>query len=223
MNTAFAITLMLSFLLAVAELFSKFRDEPFLVIKSNAAWAYILLNILIAVGSLHLLTGTDFFAAPEKEMEWLKAAFLAGLGSAVLMRSKFIKISVNGKEAAIGPEVIINVFLDTLESHIDRERALIRKKLVESSMKGIDFAKASEYVLTTIPGARQTLTPESIHPIMDEMKKIHESPMRPPNKSIALGYLVLDIMGESFLKNLFNDENREEFREGAEHPKNISA
>ena len=209
MITASIITCVLSLIVALAELFSKFRDEPFLVIKNLAAWVYIILNIIIALICFSIITQTNLLGT--RELDLIHAAFLSGLGSAVIMRSKFLKININDKEAAIGPEIIINVFLETLEKTIDRDRALIRKQLVEKTMSGIDFYKAGEYVITTITGASQLASIEDTKRLVDEFTKIKESNMDNLNKSNSLGYLILDFMGEKFLKSFFNEENKREF------------
>jgi len=209
MTGAILITCVLSLVVALAELFSKFRDEPFLVIKNLAAWAYIFLNIMIAIICLLILTQTNLLGS--KDLDLIHAALLSGLGSAVIMRSKFLKININDKEAAIGPEIIINVFLETLEKTIDRDRALTRKQLVEKSMSGIDFNKAGEYVITTIIAARQLASIEDTRKLMDEFIKIKESSMDNFNKSNSLGYLILDLMGEKFLKSFFNEEDKKQF------------
>jgi len=209
MITASIITCVLSLIVALAELFSKFRDEPFLVIKNLAAWVYIILNIIIALICFSIITQTNILGT--RELDLIHAAFLSGLGSAVIMRSKFLKININDKEAAIGPEIIINVFLETLEKTIDRDRALIRKQLVEKTMSGIDFYKAGEYVITTITGASQLASIEDTKRLVDEFTKIKESNMDNLNKSNSLGYLILDFMGEKFLKSFFNEENKREF------------
>ena len=210
MFAAFLITGILSLLIAVAELFSKFKDEPFKIVGKGSAVSYVLFNVLIAVAFLYLLMQADLFGTGEK-VGWIKASLTAGLGSVVLMRSKFLKININGKEAAIGPEVIINVFLETLEVKIDRERGKVRRDLVEQHMAGIHFEKAAGYVVTTIQGARQTATPEQIKSMLDEIDKIFRVQTDPADKSYALGYMILDMMGEDFLKTMFHGKNRERF------------
>lgn len=208
MTAAIIVTIILSLLLGLAELFSKFQDEPFLVVRSKTAWAYVLLNVLISLAAFYMIIHSKLLGTAQT-MDMMEASFMAGLGSAVLMRSKFLKINVRGKEAAIGPEMIINVFLETLERQIDRERALTRKTLVEQCMKDIDFERSWEYVITTIQGARQTASPEIIRELVDNVEKIRQFPTDPVDKSYALGYLVLDAMGETFLKQLFDRHNRE--------------
>jgi hypothetical protein len=209
-NWAYGITIVLSALVAVAELFSKFRDEPFYVLRRGPGICYVLFNVLIAVIALILIAKTGFIDTAT-ESGWIKGAFAAGLGSTVLMRSKFFKITMNGKELAIGPEFIINLFLETLEKAIDRERALTRKKLVEHCMAEIDFNKAHQYSVTTIIASSQTASDQSVKKLIDDAEKIEKSSMGEIEKSFALGYLILDNMGEKFLQHLFQTENRERF------------
>jgi hypothetical protein len=222
---AYLITIFLSLLVAVAELFTKFRDEPFDVLKKSPAWVYLLMNGVIACLTLYMLTKTNLFN-PTNELDSLKAALTAGLGSTILMRSKFLKINLNGQEAAIGPEIIINVFLETLERNIDRNRALERKQIVEQCMTDIDFNKAKDYIVTTILASRQIVSADETKKVMTEAEKIVNSPIDELEKSYALGYLVLDTMGEKFLKSLFDRKNKSRFtRESSEvnpdKPENI--
>ncbi|OGW18041.1 MAG: hypothetical protein A3G93_08840 [Nitrospinae bacterium RIFCSPLOWO2_12_FULL_45_22] len=207
MTSAYLITIFLSLMVASAELVTKFKDEPFAILTKNiTAWFYILFNILIASISLYLLTKTGFFG--NTEYDQIKAAFTAGFGSTILMRSKFFKVRINGKEAAIGPEIIINIFLETLEKMIDRDRALERKNIVEKYMADIDFDKTKDYVVTTIIASLQNASPETTRKLMDDTDKIAISSMGDIEKSFALGYLILDIMGEKFLKGLFYNKER---------------
>jgi hypothetical protein len=160
----------------------------------------------IAGIALKMILMTGMF--PSDPMGFLKAALTAGLGSPALMRSKWLKITISGKETAIGPEIIINIFLETLEKRIDRSRAIDRKKLVEDCMADIDFKKAKAYTVTTVIAASQTDTAEAVKNVIDESEKIAGSQMEDEEKSLALGYLVLDKMGEKFLSLLFHDKNR---------------
>ncbi len=210
MTIAFIIAIFLSLLVAMAELFSKFRDEPFYVLKQPSALIYIAFNIGIAVISLVLISKTDFFDM-TKELGWIKSALTAGLGSAALMRSKFFKVTMDGKETAIGPEFIINIFLETLERLIDRERARRRKDLVENTMMKIDFSKAKQYVVSTIIASSQLASNETPKKLMKDADSIEHAQTGGMEKSLALGYLILDFMGEKFLKTLFHDENLEQF------------
>ena len=199
----------LSFLVATAELMSKFRDEPYSLFKHSATWLYLIFNGLLALSCLFLLVKTALFGVSEAD--YVKAGLTAGLGSVVIMRSKFLKLTIGDKETAIGPEIIVNVFLETLETKIDRKRGLQRKKLVEKQMSDINFFKARDYVQTVLVNALQTKSEESIDKLMTAINEIAISELDDIDKSIALGFVILDFTGEDFLKEIFNDSNRQRF------------
>ena len=92
---AYLITILLSGLVAVAEIFTKFQDEPFSTIKKPPAWLYILFNLTVACITLYILIKTDLFDITT-ELGWIEAAFTAGLGSTILMRSKLLMTLENG-------------------------------------------------------------------------------------------------------------------------------
>lgn len=214
MNPSLPLALLLTFalgmLIALAELVSKFQDEPFKIIARNkTAWLYILLNMGVSGVAFYVLIKTDFFG--ETEVDLIKAAGMAGMGATMLMRSKFLKVNINGKETAVGPEMIIDVFLDSLERRIDRERALVRKQLVETTMHTIDFDKARDYVITTILASSQASSEETTRNLIAEADKITASGMDNRDKSYALGYLILDMMGENFLEHIFSESQKTRF------------
>jgi hypothetical protein len=206
---AYGIAIIISLLFSIAELFTKFRDEPFLILGKAATWLYAVINIAVTAGFMYLLTQTTVVG--EQITDLLTASLIAGFGSAVLLRSKFLKVNVGGKEVAIGPEVFVNIFLETLERQIDRERALVRKTLVEEHMADIDFNKAKTYVTSTIIAGSQ-LESNRTQEIQDEIKKIDEVNFSNREKSYALGYLILDLMGEKYLKAFFNNKNSQEYK-----------
>ena len=84
--------------------------------------------------------------------------------------------------------------------------------MVEQCMRDIDFHKVQGYAETTIIASLQNAAPETIKHLMDEIAKIKTSKqMGEKEKSFALGYLILDIMGEEFLKKFFDESTREEY------------
>ena len=92
MTAAYGLTIFISLLAASSELFSKFKDEPFKVLsKHRISWFYLFFNASISSLSLYMLLKTSLFGT-------------------ILMRSKLIKVNIDGKEVAVGPEMIINVY-----------------------------------------------------------------------------------------------------------------
>jgi len=209
MSSAILLTVCASLLFATAELFTRFRDEPFLITRNITSWFYLLINVLISLITLLLITRTELFGTSQTD--WIKAGLAAGFGASVLLRSKFMKINVDGREVALGPEIIINIILEALERKIDRDRSIVRKVLAEKCMAEIDFQLARDYVVMTIVGSRQIISDERTKELMDEVRKIDESSLSDADKSISLGYLILDFMGERFLERCFSEPNRRRF------------
>ena len=206
---AYTLAIALSLLFSIAELFSKFKDEPLSILGRLATCVYALINIAVTAGFMFLLTQTSIVG--QQITDLLTASLIAGFGSAILLRSKFLKVNVGGNEVAIGPEVFVNIFLDTLERRLDRERALVRKNLVEDYMADIDFNKAKNYVLATIIASSQLESNTSIDKLKTDMENLAESNFTNKEKSYALGYLILDLMGEKFLRNIFNDKIKQDY------------
>ena len=206
---AYILAIALGLLFSIAELFTKFKDDPLAILGRLATWVYVLINIAVTAGIMYLLTETTIIG--QKIPDMLTASLAAGFGSAVILRSKFLKVNVGGNEVAIGPEVFVNIFLDALERRLDRERALVRKSLVEDYMADIDFTKAKTYVLTTIIASSQLESNASIDKIKADVDNLAASKFTNKEKSYALGYMILDLMGEKFLRNIFSSKVKQDY------------
>lgn len=204
----------ISLMVAAAELITRIRDLPPHAFLRPPTLFYLFFNVSLSLIALYILMQTDMFDF-SAGLDRIQAALAAGLGSTVLMRSKFFKADINGKEAAIGPEFVINAFLEFLQREIDRDRAIERKRLVEEYMRNIDFQAASVYVLATITASLQENRPDEVE-LLEEITKIAQSDIDEVDKSYSLGYLILDAVGERFLKNMFTREIRGRFSRTAD-------
>ena len=64
------------------------------------------------------------FTNPNDQLELLQWAAACGFGSSVILRAKLINLKLSdGKELALGPEIVIQTFLSVLDRELDRERA----------------------------------------------------------------------------------------------------
>lgn len=89
---------------------------------------------------------------PTVNSQGLPAAIVSGLGSMAIFRSKiFVYRSPKGKEYPIGPDIILNIFMNTIDRQIDRSQALRRQNLISSEMSDITgFDKAAKYFDTSL-------------------------------------------------------------------------
>jgi hypothetical protein len=193
----------------LAEVLPRYRDDPMKAARCRAGVVYWLLNgivsltvfwavILYAPASLHLQPG-----ALIAHSDWIKAMLLAGFGAMAVVRAKIFKATLsNGQEISVGPEHVINVLFETANSYIAKSRALERTKLVERIFSRLDFTKLRYRVFTLALIARQSLSPEDQRALGDAVGKIDaDSTLPMPEKSLRVGYLLLDYVGEAFLRD----------------------
>jgi hypothetical protein len=110
---------------------------------------------------------------------------------------------VGSRDVAIGPGYVIDQLLLILDRQIDRKRALVRTELVKTKMKDVDFQRVVAYVSTMILGSRQSMSLQDQEDLANQLKQIQAQPTGAREKSFALGFLILDFMGEEFLEEVF--------------------
>lgn len=185
--------------LGLAELLSRYRDEPWKASFSPWGFFYMVINGLVSVGAYWVVIHYPVFQAISKP--GFPSAMAAGLGSMAIFRSKvFIYKSENGNEYPIGPDIIVNIFMKTIDRQIDRRQARRRQALITDQMAAItDFNKAEEYLSISLLSF-QSLSSEEREKIKGEIEKLKASNLPNEVKILALGYTLLDFTGESNFK-----------------------
>ena len=193
---------MLGMLTAFAEIIGKFSDEPIKSLRTPHALFYHLLNGAISALALFMLK--TYGMLPTSNQEKLELVLLAGLGSMLVMRSKLLNLKVGGQDVALGPEQIINVFFRFMESEIDRIRAQSRIEFVRERLYNVDFEKVHDYSVTMLRAAQALDTQEKCKEAIQTLKaeQFGDKQM----KSYALGFLLLNRMGENFVDKLFDKD-----------------
>ena len=204
---SYFIAFMLGMATAFAEVIGKFRDEPLKAFRTPQALAYHTLNGCISVFALYVLKigGIPF----TSEISKLKAVLLAGLGSMLIMRSRLFNVKVGDEEMAFGPDQIIKIYFRFMESAIDRVRAKSRMDFVRSLMDNINFTAVYDITRAMLDSS-QTISTEKRQKLEGDLKKIHDDePTDIQIKSYKLGFLLINEMGEDFVKELFYDPSPE--------------
>lgn len=120
----------------MAEILSRYREEPWKASSSLPGMIYIGSNGLISTGAYWVVLHYPIFSAISEP--GFPAAIAAGLGSMAIFRSKvFVYKSDNGNEYPIGPDIVLDIFLKTIDRQIDRGQALRRQKLITTQMSNI--------------------------------------------------------------------------------------
>ena len=185
--------------------------------------SYLLINGVFSSVALLVLFLTGRLPSTDP-LQKLFGAFAAGFGAMVILRVKFFTIkSEGGEEISIGPGSVLDALVNYIDRQIDRSRAIERTELIKEVMEGIDFDKVKFYASTLILGSMQNLSGKDEEELGTGIKDIEETPVSPQEKSYALGFLMLDFMGENFLRKVFSEkEIRDRFKTTSSTKKNSS-
>ncbi len=187
---------------ALVELLSRYRDEPFKVIaQSYFAWVYLALNGVLALGA-HWVLLTGEWGVDATTIDRAKLAIAAGLGAAVILRSRVFTAKLGGDQVSIGPGYVVDQLLSIIDAQIDRRRALQRVQIVVEAMEGKDFEKATTFASTMITGSRQNLTLQEQKHLGVQIREVQVLRISEQEKAYALGFILLDFMGEEFLTEI---------------------
>ena len=192
---------------AFTEIIGKFRDEPLESVKTGHAVVYHIFNGVIAVFALYLL---HLFTEPSTEPgDNVKKILVAGLGAMLVMRSKLFNIKVGGEDVSFGPEQIVKIFLSFMEEAIDRIRARDRIEFLKKYVEALRFDRFDNIAdfLTAMLRSAQTRTMEQKAAFETKIKDIssQNGPKGNRNKCYALGFELLNAMGEDFALEVFQN------------------
>src|SRR5439155_7824671 len=98
------VVVLLGGLLSVAELMSRYRDEPMRAIGNPPAILYLVINIAAAVAALGVarVFGWSFGveSGHPEQLRWTQV-IVAGLGAMALFRSSLVNVRVAGQEVGV--------------------------------------------------------------------------------------------------------------------------
>ncbi len=184
-------------LTGLSEILTHYRDEPIRATFNRYGLAYVGLNGLISLAAFGLLTRYRQQIFPAIEDDLLLTAIVAGFGAMVVMRSKlFTFSSSDGQEYAVGPAIVLDTIMQTIDQKIDRLRAAERQKRVYESLRDVDdFAGAADYLQASLLSF-QNLSQQQKTDISSVVADYKGSAWDNRLKVIALGFAFLTVAGE---------------------------
>lgn len=207
----YAIAAFLGATVGAVEIFQRYRAEPFYALRTRWGAYYVGFNgamSLVAVWVVDLAGQLDL----TDELELLQWAAACGFGSSVILRAKLINLKLSdGKELALGPEIVIQTFLSVLDRELDRERAGKRWDKVHELFLGIDFDRAKLRLPIQVFQAMQGVTEEETEKLMKSVAEVETmNGLDSQDKAYLLGYYLLDLVGDEFLAEVLG-KHREDF------------
>lgn len=188
---------------AFTEIIAKFTDEPLKAFKTTQAFFYHLFNGAMSVFALHVLI---LLGPPaDTPMKEIQLVVIAGLGSMLIMRSKFFDVKVGDQEISVGPEQFVRLFLGFLETAIARARTPLRMDFVARTMHNIDCDKVSAHCIAMLQ-ANQRLEVRARKELVADIRALCSATDQDKQiRSYRLGFVIVDAMGERFVEKLFSN------------------
>ena len=187
-------------LVGVAEIASRYRDEPLKAVLSPFGLIYEALNGFLSVLAIFLI----FYYETRFETvasDPLLAALTAGFGAAVVMRTRIAVLkSPDGSDIAVGPDQVITTLLQVVDTNIDRWRAVRRQIILRNSFDRLrdlgEFEEAWTYLGASML-AFQNLD-DVQRKALNETYNDYKARQQPDDiKRLGVGFIFLTLVGET--------------------------
>lgn len=193
-------------LVGFSEILSRYRDEPLKATVNQYGLTYLAINGAVSVAAFGLLQKYPDAIFPKIAGDPFMGSLVAGFGAMAVMRSKlFIFRSDDGKEYPIGPAIVIETLLRVIDRKIDRLRASQREKRVFLRLKDVtNFSQAADYLEASLLSF-QNLTVAEKSEASDVIKQLRGSPWPASLKTLAVGFMFLNVAGEENFDQVFDN------------------
>ncbi len=211
---AVLLSILLSFLfgcgVGLAEIFPRYRDDPFKAAFSrwgNLYWVangFIALFVFLASWTLYPVELKNLGMDVSTSAGLFQLSLAAGFGAMLLLRTKMFTIrTTGGEEYAVGPEYVLNVLMKTIDVYIDRQRAQLRTELAYEKFAEIPYESLQYHAPVLIEGSRQNIPITEAVEMGKRVGEIVTDELMPAeDKSINIGFLIMDYLGEGFVRNI---------------------
>jgi hypothetical protein len=191
----------LSGLVGLTELLTRYRADPKQLLRSLAALTYVLLNAAAGVGALGLIHAMGWtFGGETAGARRLMQVLVAGLGAVAVSRSSLFIVRIGGSDVGLGPSTILTSLLAAIDRVVDRDQARHRALQVERIMQGVSFKAAYEALPTYCLALMQNLPAEDQEALAQSVAALERSDMDDDVKALALGIELMNLVGPDVLQ-----------------------
>jgi len=113
-----------------SELVSRYKDDPWVSMKSWPAAFYISINSVASIAALGLIHAYQLFPAAP----WTQV-LMAGVSAMAFFRTSLFVVRAGDRDVGVGQSGFLQVFLSAADRAVDRKRAAARSKAVVDAMK----------------------------------------------------------------------------------------
>ncbi|MFC4012774.1 hypothetical protein ACFOY2_36460 [Nonomuraea purpurea] len=192
-------------LVALAELVSRYRDDPWHAIVSLAAGLYVVVNLAGSVSGLWIIKQFGWtFGAAQAGLD-LTQILVAGFGSSALFRSSLFNVTVGNQVVGVGPSAVLTVLLSAADRAVDRGQAKIRSEQARRIMENYPFERGADALFQYSIATLQNFSPTETKAIEDRISSLRsgrESTLPDQVKSYLLGLALQTLVGAKTLREL---------------------
>ncbi len=204
----YAIAALIGFLVGTSELIARYRDAPKKAIFTLPAIFYVLINATASMVALYLIDIFNWMPpqAGESGGESQDAAnaamriLLAGFGAMAFFRSSFFYVRMGTNDVSVGPNGLLQIFLDATDRAVDRERAKPRAIIVKRIMEGVSFDEVKLSLPAFCFALMQGVSQDEQNEFAKILQTLDSSEMDDYTKSLNLGLILMNIVGEHVLR-----------------------
>lgn len=190
----------------LAELVTRYRDEPSSLRGSLSFWVYILLNASASALAYELIKvfGWTFGLGPGSARTATQV-LVAGLAAMALFRSSLFNLKVGDEDVSIGPSALLTSLLSVVDRAVDRRRATQRSRSISKVMNGVSFAKAKISLSAYCIQLMQNLSLEDQGKLRTAVDALSLTDQPDDLKSLNLGLLLMNTVGPGVLEAAVRD------------------
>lgn len=207
--------------LGMAEIVSRYRDEPVQALLTKYGVLYWFLNGMLGIWAFLIVWRfpEKFSLGFDPRTSAFLTAVLAGFGGAAVMRARLVTLrDSNGKELTIGPDVVIKTLLEVVDLKIDRKRADERWTFVQAHFGdvmavyrrfGSDFKRAADALLTALYSFQNLSDArrQDLHAVIKDYAERTEIP--DIVRLLAVCFVMLTVTGEKNFADILNFYKRD--------------
>jgi hypothetical protein len=182
-----------------SELLARYRDAPFMALRTSAARWYIALNGAASLLAYVLIVQFDFEFGATPANKNLVQALVATFGSMVFFRSSLFTIKVGETDVPVGPGIFFQVLLFATDRGCDRERAEPRSTLVNQIMHGVSFEQARDALPNFCFELMQNVPATERQQFRQVVDALASSTMPDSVKVLNLGLMLMNVVGSQVL------------------------
>jgi hypothetical protein len=188
-------------LVGLAELISRYRDQPLSAVSSGPGLGYIAINALASLGALILIFTFDWKFGATGNTVLVTQLLVASFGAMALFRTSLFTVRAGNQDVGIGPSSLLSIILDACDRGVDRVRAKARAWEVARIMIGVSYEKADHPLPTVATALMQNLSDANQAALSMEVTQLRQATdLSSEAKALLLGLAIADQVGPHVLE-----------------------